>query len=88
MPKFTQSDLRKIAHLTDVNANTEARIFIARKINSPTLPKYKRNLDMHLKKGELTPALSNERRELDIKLFRELKRKVTDEEYLAVERSL
>jgi ribosomal protein L31E len=74
---------------THNNDHTQARIDIAAGLNNTTLERAYKQLDRkHLKAGHLTKELSDKRNALDKKLFSELKKATTEEDYKKIYREL
>ena len=66
--------IREVAHLTDINYHTEARLLIATAMRDTTLMNaYKRIKSEQDRVGHLPRSLSNQRRQLDRKLERKLR---------------
>jgi len=57
MVNFSSQEIADIRHATNRNAHTEARILIAKKIHSKTLPSYRRILAKQTRDGSLMKSL-------------------------------
>jgi hypothetical protein len=72
---FTEQDLKRLRHLTDINYHTESLQFVAKKINSPLQKELNIIAKKHNEIGYLPWDLSEQRSKLSNNLFNELRRK-------------